>query len=323
MHRADALRRIGHEVIHLNPRNTIPRHRLAMSLNIRTGFQIWQPLIYRDLLRQVGTRKYDMVWLDTGAEIGPQICRALTKEGRLPLINYNHDDPFSPRDGLKWLQYKRSIKLYDLAVVVRAENVDEARRAGARKVIKVIRPYDPVHHARRTVSQSERMKWTSKVVFVGSWWPERGPFMKELMRLGVPLSIWGGGWKKAPEFHDIQRAWRGAEALGPDYVLAIQCADIAIGLLSKGNRDLHTQRSTEIPYIGTAFCAERTSEHDALYEDGKEALFFDSPAECARLCHMALSAPARLAAIAASGHQRVLSHGLSNDMVLRTVLSSL
>ena len=110
--------------------------------------------------------------------------------------------------------------------------------------------------------------------------------------------------------------------MGDDYVKAIRGAEIAIGLLSKGNEDLHTTRSLEIPAIGTLFCAERTSEHLAMYEDGEEAVFFDSADECADLCLALLAQPDRIAKIAAAGLRRVRRNGDFNERLLSKIINA-
>ena len=78
-------------------------------------------------------------------------------------------------------------------------------------------------------------------------------------------SFYGDRWQKAPEWPVIKNIWRGPGLVGQDYVEAIQSAKICLGLLSKQNRDQHTMRSVEIPYISSVLCAERTEEHLAMY----------------------------------------------------------
>jgi spore maturation protein CgeB len=71
---------------------------------------------------------------------------------------------------------------------------------------------------------------------------------------------------------------------GDDYAKVIQCAKVNLGSLSNGNRGLHTTRSLDIPALGGLLCAERTTEHREMYVEGKEALFWSSAQECAKVC---------------------------------------
>jgi len=269
------------------------------------------------------TFNYDLIWVDCGGEISPDLLRSLKARGALA-INYNHDDPFGTRDGRKWDQYRECLPEYDLVVVVRDENLAEARALGARRVARVFRPYDPVAHAPLVLSEVERNQWASEVIFVGAWMPERGPFMVRLLELGVPLTILGSDWNKDPEHARLRSAIRGGPVHGKDYVKAIQCAKVALGMLSKGNRDLHTTRSAEVPFIGGAvFCAERTAEHAVMFQEGGQALFWSSPEECAQSCKMILADPERRDHLAAAARERVIELHLSNDAVMAWVLNQL
>ena len=158
-------------------------------------------------------------------------------------------------------------------------------------------------------------------MFVGTWMPERGPMISALVESGIDVAIWGNLWQSAPEWRVLSRAWRGAALPNESYSKAIQCSKVAIGLLSKGNRDLHTKRSVEVPAIGTAMCAERTAEHEQLY-GGDGALLWSDPSECIEHCKALLADSGRRAVIAKRGQQRVRNYGLSNEPMLEAVLAA-
>lgn len=320
-HRAAALRRLGHDVVHLNPQAVIPPAYWVAVLNVRTGFRLFERRVSRHLLASVDRRRPDLAWIDCGQQLGPGFHRQLRERG-VVIVNFNVDDPFGTRDHRKWDLYKRSVRYQDATVVVRDENIAEAKKLGAQKVLRVFRSYDPVAHARREIPVSEARRWAAEVVFVGSWMPERGPLMVRLLELGVPLTIVGDHWQKAREWPQLRRALRGTAVYGGDYVRAIQSAKVALGLLSGGNRDRHTTRSAEIPFIGgAAFCAQKTDEHEAMFRDGAEAAFWETPEECAALCRRLLNDEAARLAMVDAARRRVIGHGLSNDEVEAWVLA--
>lgn len=322
-HRAAALGRLGHEVTCLNPRLALPAGRVVGGLSTRVGLWPFVPWINARLIRRIGRAIHDLAWIDAGAELSPGFHRWLRRRG-MRIINYNVDDPYGIRDGRKWDLYRRSVPWHDLTVVVRTENIEEARTAGARKVVHVFRSYDPVAHAPLVLAAADRTPWNSDVIFVGSWMPERGPFLLRLLELGVPLTIRGDHWAKAPEWPRLRDAVRGPAVYGADYVRAVQCSKVSLGMLSKGNRDLHTQRSAEIPFIaGGIFCAERTADHLELFRDGQEAVFWTSVEECARHCTDLLARPGELGRLAEAARKRVIALGLSNDCVLQKILGEL
>ena len=215
------------------------------------------------------------------------------------------------------------MQAYDLVVVVRKENVEEARSLGARKVLRVYRSADEVAHAPFPISEEARSKWASEVVFVGCAFPERGPFMVDLVRQGVPLSIYGAQWAERKEYPILRPYVKGRDLLETyTYAAAIQSAKVCLGLLSKENRDLHTTRSLEIPSLGGVFCAERTEEHLALYEEDREAVFWSSAEECAAKCRALLVNDEWRRSIAENGRQRYLKNGWSNMKVAERILNA-
>ena len=287
---------------------------------MRLGFGVFAPIILSYLKRQVAGQSFDLIWVNCGSELGPSAYRFLRKVGT-QIVHYQNDDPFGGRDGRKWNGYLNSLKYIDLAVVVRPPNVEEALVAGAKRVHRVYMSYDPVAHAPVEPTQDEIQKWSAEVSFIGTWMPERGPFMARLIELGVPLTIRGNWWKNTPEWEQIKTAWEGPAIFGREYILSLQLSKVTLGLLSKGNRDLHTQRSCEVPYIGgAAFCAERTVEHETMYVEGEEAEFWSTPEECAEKCFQLLQDPVKRKAMVVDAKVKVVGATLSNDEVLASIL---
>jgi spore maturation protein CgeB len=128
---------------------------------------------------------------------------------------------------------------------------------------------------------------------------------------------------KANEWCVLKKVWKGPSLLDNEYIQANQAAKICIGLLSVENRDEHTSRSAEIPYIGSLLCAERTFEHMAMYRENEEAVFWRTPEECAAKCFMFLSDESRRKSIAKSGHTRCLNNGYLNEPTMDTILNTL
>ena len=320
-HRGEALRRIGHEVDHVNPESGLGDSKFARVFHYRTGYLFASKVVHRDVMRVIGKKNYDLCWVDGGQAVDRRLLRTLRKHCGL-IMNYNCDDPAGPRDGNRWFTFRRSILEYDLMVGVRPVTTAGYLRLRARKVMRVYMGYDPVRHAPLALTAPEVSRWRSEVAFVGTWMPERGALMKQLLGLGVPLTIFGDRWHKAAEWPQLRAIVRPG-SFGEGYVAAVQSARICLGLVSKGNRDEHTQRSAEIPYIGSLFCAERTAEHCSMYAEGKEAIFWSSAEECAAQCKAMLGNPGQAQAIAAAGKLKVVALGLSNDRIAASILKNL
>lgn len=318
--RANAFRRLGHKVTHLDPRTLLPNSVWVDRILWRLGGHWLGWLVALRMRAVLKGLRFDLAYVDNGEWVSPAVVNALRKHAP-QVINYNIDDPTGPRDMQRFAAYRRAVPHYDLVAVVREDNLPELKALGAKRMLRVWRSADEVTHAARPLKPEDHARWDCDVLFLGTWMPERGPFLLDLIKRGVPLTIQGGNWQKAPEWPELKAHWRGGSIDGDDYAKAIQCAKVNLGLLSKGNRDLHTTRSLEIPALGALFCAERTSEHMAMYEDGVEVVLWSDADECARACAALLADESRRQSIAARGHARYLSNGHHNEKILADMLN--
>lgn len=318
--RAVAFRRLGHEVRHLDPENEFIRGRWQSKWHYHTGYRFLGRELCGWLAVQLGNERYDLAWIDGGSLFGVEALGVLRLH--VPrLVNYNVDDPTGPRDWRRFHTLRRAVSHYDVMVTVREPTRVELLDLGAPQVLKTIRSYDDELLKPVPLQEVEKQHWSSGVLFVGTWMPERGPFLAKLVQANVPLTIYGDRWSRAPEWPLLRAYVRNTAIYGRDYVRAIQSSKICLGLLSRENRDLHTIRSSEIPYIGSLFCAERTSEHMAMYVDGQEAVFWSDEAECISRISSLLSDDAARVRIAAAGHARVLALKLAHVDVLAAILA--
>ncbi len=321
-HRACALRRLGYEVFVIDPLSLYSHGGLLDKWTWHTGGMFLEKMIRRKLLASIPPVQFDCVYVEGGELVGPSLVKEL-KALFGTVINYNIDDPFGGRDGFRWRLYLRSVPFYDLVVVLRKCNVREAIAKGATNVLRVCMSADEVAHSPSQLSEADAYRFSSDVAFIGTWMPERGPFLASLASLNVPLSIYGDRWHKAAEWPVLRPFWRGPGIYDDgEYARRVQCAKINLGLLSKGNRDLSTTRSFEIPHLGGILCAERTPEHSSLYEENEEAVFWSSPEECADKCFQLLKNPEYRKSLGIKGRKRCLRNGTTNQVVLSTILQA-
>jgi len=323
-HRADALKRLGHEVVVHNPFLAVAKE-IGSYLNFihyRTGYSLLQPKIEKwicALMQEDST--YDLVWVDSGELLGTNALLFL-KQLKCPLVLYNIDDPTGKRDGGRFLSLRQALPVYDLVVVVRNETANDCQNLGANDVMRVMRSYDEVAHKPFVDLHEIPPNYQSDVAFIGTWMrhEKRDLFLLNLLKQGIPVSIWGDRWHKSPYWRVLKNAYKGGALGGRDYVAAIQGAKVCLGFLSKGNRDLHTTRSLEIPYAGGVLCAQRTIEHREMYKEGDEAAFWSGEDECIAVCKNLLENNILREGLRVGGMRKVRSLRVGNEDVCLSIL---
>lgn len=325
--RADALSRFGCEVVLADPYHDLmirAQGRVASYAHFHTGYRFVQKRMVGWCGNEISRLKMgaDAVWVDGGELFGPQCIRILRKLG-VPVILYNHDDPTGHRDGGRFGSLREAIPFYDLCAVARDINVQEFRAMGARDVIRFTMGYDEVAHRGFDDEAAIPEQFRSDVAFIGTWMrgESRDEFLLDLASHGLKPAIWGARWEKSRHWQSLKKYHRGGSLAGRDYVAAIQGAKICLGLLSKGNRDLSTTRSAEIPYARGLLCAERTTEHLDMYKEGEEAVFWRDSEECAEVCLRLLADNGLRSRIRERGHQRILELGVGHEDVCRAILT--
>ncbi len=320
LHRASALERLGHAVTIIDPWAWLGSSPLVARWLWHTGGAGVGLMIDSRIVREATSARPDLIWIDQGPFLGRRLLRALRGLGR-PIVNYTIDNPFARLHHRRFRRYRGALSELDLLAVVRTTNVREAQAAGARNVLRIWMSADEVAHRPRRLTSDQQRAYSSDVAFIGTWMPERGPFLAALIRRGVPLSIWGDRWQRAPEWPLLRTYWRGPGLFDDDaYAAAIQSAKVCLGLVSTTNGDLHTTRTMEIPALGGLLCAERTSEHKSLYDEGREAIFWSDAQECGTACLELLKEQSRRDQIATAGYQRALQNGHFNEAILGSLV---
>jgi hypothetical protein len=251
-----------------------------------------------------------------GRHVLPETIAAAAAGG--PTVVYFNDDMFNPAN--QTFTFASTVRQADWLLTTKSFNVPELERAGGRRVLYLPNAFDPaVHHPARP-SQAEAAGLAGDVAFLGTFRPERADFLARLADAlaGAVLNVWGGGWGKMdrPAYWLRRRRWaglrrriRGAERWGAAMGAAIQANRIALGLLYRANRDLHTSRSFEIPACGGFMLAERTPEHQAHFAEDREAVYFGSFEECLDKARYYLAHEPERAAIARAGYERCQRSG--------------
>lgn len=331
LHRRNAIQQLGHEVTTLDtsipflpsdPSSKFLREcRRVLAFANRT----FDPRFVHFRMKRLSAKlQPDLVWVDKGQHLTPRVlekCRALSPKSKW--VNYSPDDMVNPKNQTP--RYLGGLPLYDLMVTTKSYNVDELKALGAKNVYLVGNGFDPSIH-NSVVDNGQQVNSTKvyDVVFVGAAESERVDSIRFLAEHDVHTDVFGTGkqWFDLASHHPNVTYHPGFVA-DADYREILHKSRIALCFLRKQNRDKVTSRSIEIPACGAFMLAERTEEHQALFQEGVEAEFFENNEELLDKCLKYLKDWEARDTIARNGLKRCHISGYSNHNRIESVFNYL
>lgn len=277
--------------------------------------------INQKIIDEIKKEKYDIVWIDKGNIIYPKTLSMIKEmQPQCIIVHYMIDDFMNPYHASK--QIIKDIPLYDYYIVNRKKNIEELKERGCKNPIFTYMSYESKFHFPRTLSKEDRIKLNSDVSFIGTYEKDRAESILYLAKRGVKVRIWGNGWKKFKN-KNPNLIIENHGLYNEDFCKAIKCSKINLAFLRKKSRDLHTTRSFEIPACGGFMLAERTEEHQDLYVEDKEAVFFSTNEELFEKCLYYLSHDEERIKITMAGYQRCNNSGHTNQETINAILNKI
>lgn len=300
---------MGLRVETLDSSELFRRHlRLIRALELRTYVGPGIATLNRRLLQLTSEHRPSVVWIDKGVFIYRTTLRRLRALGAR-LVHYNTDDLLCRRH--PFFVLRRTIALYDLHFTTNRANLDDLKALGARVVAASALRYDHRIFGPRRFDAGDLESYRSDAVFVGHWEPATEEAVLEIIAAGVRLRVWGENWHRARAKDRLGDAVTYRSLWLDDYIKALQASKVALGFLSKWNRNTAACRSFEIPAVGAFLLAERTDEHLESYREGVEAEFFGDHKEMLDKLRHYLEHDSERREIARRGRERCLASGYS------------
>ena len=261
-----------------------------------------------------------IVFIVKGNTIFPNTLRKIKKiDNQIKLISWSLDDMYAFHN--RSLFYTLGLKYYDEVFTTKSFNVNELKKIGAKKVHFIFQAFSKSKH----ICNNLNVTATKDVSFIG--FPESSRFnsISNLANNGIKIELAGGGgkWNKKKYLGNKNIIIHGKDYFEKDYSNFISSSKINLCFLRKINRDLHTSRSLEIPACGGFMLAERTIEHEKLFKDKKEAVFFDNDNDLLEKVKYYLKNDLERERIKASGYKRCISSNYSYDDMLEEILSKI
>ena len=316
--RMNALRDLGQEIIPFGTQSYGTDKRINRRIQARLAMGKEVRSFNADLIAFARTRQYDMVWIEKGVWIYLETVEALRGGKDVTVVHYTPDPAITFH---RTRHFIRSIPKYDILITTKRYEMEKYKEHGAKCMIFVGKAFDPNIHRPYVLTAEELKRYGSDVCFVGHCERHYLKLVRAAARATDGLAIWGGQWKRKTLTRPwLEKAYRGDNVWDNEYGKALSGAKIGLGFLSRLAPETSTARSIEIPACGTLLLAERTDEHQELFEEGKEAEFFDNQEELCEKIGYYLNRPHERERIAAVGRERCVKSNYTNPGRLSTVL---
>ena len=249
-------------------------------------------------------KNYDLIYVKAGDLIGKKLILRLKKKTK-KIVFFCFFYPFVKRDKQRWNLFLPAAKYYDCIAFQDKSRIEPSKKWGVKKPMLVIPPYDEKTHKKQKNLNKKKKKYQNDIIFIGTWSPYKGQFIKKLIELGLKINVYGLLWDKDPNYQSLKSRIKLAHVFNPNYSKLIQNSKIALCLFADGNLDTITARSIEIPAIATLLFSLRTTAMKKIFIENKEAIFFSNAKECAKKCRYYLENKKIAQKIAIRGHLKI------------------
>ena len=259
-----------------------------------------------------GNWNYDLIWVDKGVFVLPEIILKLKEHSR-KLVHFTPDPAFTyHRSGL----FFKALKYYDYCVTTKSFEVDMYKKNGVNELLTSTQGFRPDLH-----KPYHRFEEKKGVVFIGHHEPNREKALVKLLENKIPLTLAGIGWSSFYEKHKNATGfdYLGSGIFGEKYAQTISAGLIGIGFLSKIIPELHTTRTFEIPACGTALFTEKNEETAAIFND-REVYFYEGNDDLVNKIISAMADRAGIEKITENGYKCVTLGGYDYKHIIQKII---
>ena len=308
--RMKALRDLGNEVAGIESGPAMnPGQRIADKIARSAGFGYDYAGINRQIADAFEKQHFHLLWVEKGTLVKSSTLIWIKKrQPECRLAHLNPDDPFgSFRKG--WSRFLKTIPLYDIHFVARTQNMAEYAGFGARRVVPYDRSYSKELHRPIALTAQEEERYRVPVGFVGTYAHDRARMIAGLIENGIPVAVYGNEWPNRRYWNIVGPHYRGPSRFGGEYAKIINGMGLALHFLRRENRDEQDSRTFEIPACRVCMIAERSRKHEELFQEDREAVFFETPDELLEKVRFYLAHPEQAKSIAEAGYRRCIESG--------------
>lgn len=287
----DELLSLGHEVRTYAYRRDNPLYKNAGT---KAAYQRW---ILRGLERLCVDWRPAVVLVIKGGPITPGVIRRVKSRVDSVFVNFFPDNPL-------WMIPFECIEAYDLFFTKERYALRSLQQVGLTNLHYMPMYCVPTMHYPVDLTPEEGERCSSPVSFVGSRYPYRERFVRELV--GYPVRLWGDGWRDAND-PGVRQMAAGGEVRGRRK-LAIYSGSLLSLNHHHPMNDIVGVNTRTFELAASASCqvADWKEELSPLFKPGEEVVTYRDPGELKRHLDFYLAHPDEARAIGQNARRRAL-----------------
>jgi spore maturation protein CgeB len=197
------------------------------------------------------------------------------------------------------------IEAYDVFFTKERYALGALEQAGLRNLHYLPMYCAPAVHHPVTLSEEEQSRYGAALSFVGSRYPYRERFVRELATL--PLRLWGAGWLRARD-PEVRRLAAGGPVFGRHKLCVYSGSTLSLNQHHPLNDIVGVNtRAFELAAAGACQVVDFKQDLPALFKLGQEAVVYRDLAELRRQVAYHLDHPDEARAIGANARRRALA----------------
>jgi spore maturation protein CgeB len=289
---AEELTALGHEV------RTFAYRRDNVFYKNAGSKAVYQRWITGRLLRLGLAWRPDLTLVVKGGPFDGEFIRRFRARVDTRVVNVFPDNPL-------WMIPFESVEAYDVFFTKERYALRALQHAGLRNLHYLPMYCVPALHHPVTLRDDERARYGAALSFVGSRYPYRERFLRELA--GYPLRVWGGGWTTARD-----PAVRAMVAGGPVWGREKLCVYSGSTLSLNQHHPMNdivgvNTRTFELAAAAACQVVDFKDDLATLFKPGEELITYRDLADLKRQLDYYLAHPDEAAAVGANARRRALA----------------
>jgi len=295
-----AISKLGHELFVCEDRRHIISGRIRKKVALLNDIDLWY--INRQIRSCIKRPGAALAIITGGHRIATSTIRKINRSGIVSIL-WTIDPPWDFQPII------RAAPFYKHIFCQGTEAVDILKENGIRSAQWIPMACDPEIHVPVQLSEEEKTKYGSDIVFVGSYYENRADLLRNIVDFN--LGIWGPGWEILEKSDPLRKCVKGGGVIPEVFNRIYSAAKISIVCHFQDGKNLCYQASPKVfeSLASRSFVlVDRQKDVFSLFRDGTHLVGFDGPNDLRKKLIYYLDHPRDRLAIADQGYRCVLEN---------------